>query len=268
MTPGEPRRDQPPYRHAAIAILAHVLLLYAAFTVLGVVFDFPDVLRRPAAERLGLFQQVEGVVRPVYGVLTLTGFTQVVVAVMLYQAFRERGGTPLMLGLVFGVVAGVLQALGYVRWVVLTPYLARALADPAVPDVTRQAIALAEGSFNRYGGMAVGEHLATLAVGVWILCLGIAMRRDTLFDRRLGSAGIALTPLAALLALEPLGVVPRLAGPLVTLAFPAWVVWLVVIAASLWRTDPATGAGPRLTWRTAAWAGPLFVLLAAPMLVA
>jgi hypothetical protein len=267
MTSGESRPDRSAHRGAAVAILAHVLLVYAAFTVLALVFDFPEVLRRPATERLDLFQRVQGVVRPAYWVLTLTGFTQIVLAVFLHQAFRERGRTLLVLGLVFGVVAGALQALGFVRWVVLTPYLARALTDPAVPDVTRQAIALVEGSFNRYAGMAVGEHTATLALCLWTLCLALTMRRDPLFDRRLGSAGLALAPLALLVALEPVGVAPRLLGALAALAFPAWVVWLVVIAASLWRSDAVTGTGPRLTWRTGAWAGALWVLLTVPALL-
>ena len=267
MTGVETRPGRSTYRGAAVAILAHLLLVYAAFTVLALVFDFPEVLRRPATERLDLFQRVQGIVRPVYWVLTLTGFTQIAVAVFLHQVFRDRGRTLTVLGLVCGVVAGVFQALGFVRWVVLTPYLARALADPAVPDVTRQAIALVEGSFNRYAGMAVGEHAATLALGLWTLCLALTMRRDPLFDPRLGAAGLVLAPLALLVALEPVGVAPRLLGPLADVAFPAWMVWLVVIAASLWRSDPASGAGPRLTWRTGVWAGTLWVLLTVPALL-
>jgi hypothetical protein len=94
------------YRGAAVAILAHVLLMYAAFTVLAVNFDFPDVLRRPAAERLDLFQQVQRVVRPTYWVLTLTGFTQIAVAVLLNQTFRDRWQPVAILGMVFGIVAG------------------------------------------------------------------------------------------------------------------------------------------------------------------
>jgi hypothetical protein len=255
------------YRGAAVAILAHVLLMYAAFTVLAVIFDFPDVLRRPAAERLDLFQQVQRVVQPAYWVLTLTGFTQIAVAVLLDRTFRDRERPVVILGMVFGVVAGAFQTLGFVRWVVLTPYLARASTDPSLVDVTREAIALVEGSFNRYAGMAVGEHAATLALCLWTLCVALAMRRDPLFDPRLGLIGLTLAPLALLVALEPLGMLPQSLGPMVGVALPAWVVWLVVTAASLWRADPETGVGHRLTWRTASWAGPLFVLLAAPMLV-
>jgi hypothetical protein len=188
--------------------------------------------------------------------------------VLVNQTLQDRGRALAVSGLVFGIVAGAFQTLGFVRWAVLTPYLARAATDPSLVDVTREAIALVEGSFNRYAGMAVGEHAATMALSLWTLCLALAMRRDPAFDPRLGAVGLGLTPLAVLPALEPLGVLPRSLTPAVDVAFPAWVVWLVVTAAALWRVDAATGVGPRLTWRTAAWAVPLFFLLAAPMLLA
>jgi len=254
------------YRGAATTILVHVLVLYAAFTVLAVVFGFPDVLRRSAAERLDLFQRAASVVRPVYWVLALTGFTQIGMAVFLFQSWRDRGRTLALFGLVFGVVTGVLQTLGFIRWVILIPYLARAMGDPRVAAETREAITLVEGSFNRYAGMAVGEHAANLCLGLWTLSLALMMRRAPLFDRRLGTVGLVLSPAAFVVALEQLELGAGWLDRLVNVAFPAWLVWLVVIAASLLRTDPAHGHGPRLTWRTATWAGILYALLAVPML--
>lgn len=254
------------YRGAAAAILVHVLVLYAAFTVLAVVFQFPDVLRGPAAERLDLFLRTATLVRPTYWVLALTGFTQIAMAVLLFQSFPERGRTLPLFGLVFGVLAGILQTIGFIRWAILVPYLARAMGDPTVPDVTRQAIALVEGSFNRYAGMAIGEHTANLCLCLWTLCVALVMRRTPLFDRRLGIAGLILAPVAFVLALEQLDVGGGLLARVVDVGFPAWIVWLVVTATSLLRTDPASGAGPPLTWRTATWAGVLYVVLAVPML--
>ncbi len=265
MPPGVVAHYRAAYRGAAVVVLAHVLLLYAGYTVLALVFDFPDVLRRPAVERLDLFVRQATVVRPAYWLLALTGFTQIVMAALLYQSLPARGRTVALLGLIFGVLAGALQTLGFIRWAILVPYLARAMGDPGLPDVTRQAVALVEGAFNRYAGMAVGEHLANLCLFLWTLCVGIAFRGPGPVDRRLGTIGIALAPLALLLALEQLDIAPRALGLVTDLVFPAWVVWLVVVAAALWRADPASMTGPRLTWRTAVWAGALFVVLAAPL---
>lgn len=255
------------YRGAAATILVHVLVLYAAFALLAAVFQFPDVLRRSAAERLEMFQQAAALVRPTYWVLALTGFTQIAMAVFLFQSLRERGRTLPLFGLLFGVLAGVLQTLGFIRWVILIPYLARAMSDPRVPAETRQAITLVEGSFNRYAGMAVGEHVANLCLCLWTLSLALVMRRTPLFDRRLGTVGLILAATAFALALEPLELGTRALGRVVDVAFPAWLVWLVVIATSLLRTDPAIGTGPRLTWRTAIWAVALYGLLMVPLLV-
>lgn len=264
----DPAHSRTAYRAAAVAILAHVFLLYAAFTLLAIVFQFPEVLRRPAAERLDLFLRTMSVVRPAYWVLALTGFTQIAVAILLFQALPGRGRTLPLFGLVFGACAGVLQTMGFIRWAILVPYLARAMSDPTVPDLTRQAIALVEGSFNRYAGMAIGEHTANLCLSVWTLTLAMVMRRAPLFDQRLGAVGVPLAAGAFLLALEQLDIgVPAL-GHAVNVAFPAWIVWLVVIATSLLRTDSATGVGPRLTWRTAAWAAVLYAVLAVPLLTA
>lgn len=243
----------------------HVLLLYAGFTVLALVFEFPDVLRRSAAERLDLFLRQAAVVRPAYWLLTLTGFTQIVVAALVYQSLPARGRTVALLGLIFGVLTGLLQMLGFIRWAILVPYLAQAMGDQGLPDVTRQAVALVEGAFNRYAGMAVGEHAGNLSLFLWTLLVGVAFRGPAPVDRRLGAFGIALAPLALLLALEQLVVVPRALGALTAVAFPAWVVWLVVVAAALWRADPARRTGAPLTWRTLVWAGALYIVLAAPL---
>lgn len=255
------------YRGGAITILAHVLVLVAGFAMLAAVFDFPEILRRSAAERLTLFLSQAAIVRPAYWVLALTGFTQIGMAVFLYQAFRDRTATVHLFSLIFGVLTGVLQTLGFLRWAILVPYLAHAMVDPGVSDITRQSIALVEGSFNRYAGMAVGEHAANLSLGLWTLCLGLGMRRSPLFDRRLGTAGMVLAPFAFVLALEQLEVAPAVLQRAADLVFPAWVVWLVVSAGSLWRTDPRNGAGPRLTWRTGAWAVALWLLLTVPALL-
>ncbi len=235
--------------------------------MLGVVFEFPEILRKPATERLDLFGRHSAIIRPVYWVLALTGFTQIAMAVLLAQSLPARSRTVVLLGLVFGVLAGAFQTLGFVRWAVLIPYLAQAMGDPAVPDVTRQAIALVEGSFNRYAGMAVGEHAATLSLSAWTLCLGLAFRGPAPLDRRLGTVGLALAPAAFLVALEPLGFAARALAVLTAVAWPAWIVWLVVVAASLWRADETTATGPPLTWRTAVWAAALYAILAAPQLV-
>lgn len=250
------------YRGTAILIIAHILALFVGFTVLAIVFQFPDVLRLPAAERLALYRDGQSIIQPTYWVLAMTGLTQIGISVFLFQSFRNRMRTALVFSLVFGVLCGILQTAGFIRWAILIPYLAEQMQTA---DTSAAAtIALIEGAFNRYAGMALGEHLGNIFLGLWTLCIGIAMRNDRLFDRKLSYWGIALGIVAMSLSLEQLGIAPTLLSFILDFGFPAWAVWLLVVAVSLLRTNPEKGEGPILGWKTAAWAFVLYVAMVSP----
>lgn len=247
------------YRGAAALIIVHVLALVAGFGVLGAVFEFPEVLRLSAADRLAFYRANQGIIQPTYWVLAMTGFTQVAMAVLLCRSFARTTSPLLQIALVFGVLCGLLQMAGFIRWAILIPYLAELMVGADAQ--TAATLAIIEGVFNRYAGMALGEHAANICLGIWTFGVGFAMRGNKLFDRRLACLGIVLGVAAAALALEQLGVWPALLGIILDFVFPLWAVWLVVVAASLLRADPETGEGPALGWRTASIAATGYVLL-------
>jgi hypothetical protein len=255
------------YRGAAVSIFVHIIALFVGFTILASTFEFPDILRQTAPYRLNLYREGQAIIQPTYWVLALTGFTQIAMAVFLFRAFHDRDTTVLTFALLFGVLTGILQTLGFIRWAVLIPYLAEQMAAPTATTETREAIALIEGAFNRYAGMAVGEHIANICLGLWTLLLSIAMLRGPLFDSRLAWVGILLSPLAFILALEQLGLSGWLLDVITDFGFPAWAVWLIVLAVSLLRTRPESGEGPNLTGKTMIWAVCLYVLLVLPALI-
>lgn len=255
------------YRGAAISIFIHIIALFAGFTVLAVVFGFPDVLRVPAPERLATFVANQQVIQPTYWLLAMTGFTQILIAGFTYRAFRDRDSATLLFALVFGILCGILQTLGFIRWAILIPYLASEMAAAGSTGPMADTIGLLEGAFNRYAGMAVGEHVANICLGLWTTLTAVALLKEQLADYRLAWSGVVLGGIAALLALEQLGIAPAVFGVIVDFGFPAWAVWLLVLAVSLLRTDPESGVGPRLGWGTLAWAGGLYALMIAPVVL-
>jgi hypothetical protein len=254
------------YRGAAVSIFLHVIALVVGFSVLAAVFRFPEVLRVTSFDRLSLYAARQSIVQPTYWVLAMTGFTQIAIAVFIHRSFRDRDASVLKFALIFGILAGILQTLGFIRWAILIPYLAERMSAPGITQTTRETIALIEGAFNRYAGMAIGEHTANICVGLWTLLLGVGMLRRPLFDRRLGWAGIVIGALAVTLALEQLGVAPALFGFVIDFGFPLWAVWLVVLGVSLLCTRHQQGQGPSLTWRTLVWSAALYVVLVLPSL--
>lgn len=140
-----------------------------------------------------------------------------------------------MLPQTFGVVAGLVQALGFIRWPFVVPQLASAYLAANASESQRVAAALVFDAFHRYAGMALGEHLGYLSTSVWTLLIAMIMRRSPVFGRRLGSLGIALALGIAAGLLEPIGV--PLAGAINAVSYLAWALWLVIVGLVLLRRE-------------------------------
>lgn len=214
-----------PDRITAVILFVHITAMFGGFVVLGPAFDFPDVLRYPASERFAIFAESQSLIRRTYWVLTMTGMTQILISVLLFHAVRAPSHAGATLALIFGSLAGLCQALGFGRWVILIPYLAAEAADPE----QAQAAAMLDGAFNHYSGMLVGEHLANICWGVWLASICVVFLTATNVSRSLAWFGIALAPLLFLLAGEQIGVSGDVLDPLVDFGFPLLAVWYILL---------------------------------------
>ncbi len=203
------------YLAAACFLVLHIVILFGGFTALAVEFRFPDVLRLPTDERLALFRENQPIIVATYWALTMSGFTQIFVAVFLALALRPYRGGLVTLALIFGTITGLGQAMGFGRWAILMPYLAERMADPMISEAGKEMVGLIEGSFNRYAGMLVGEHLSNIAMGFWLFFAGLGIRRSDVLDRRLGTMAVVLSPILFILAAEQMGYAES-ALPLIT----------------------------------------------------
>lgn len=216
--------------------------------VLGSTFEFPDVLRYPASERFEIFSENQSVIRPTYWVLTMTGISQILISILLYQVSRAQSQTAATMALVFGTLAGFCQAMGFGRWVILIPYLVAQASNPEHAHIA----AMQEGAFNHYAGMLVGEHLANICWGVWLTSTCVTFLNTTNLDRYLAWFGIGLAPLLFLLAGEQIGVSGGVLDPLVDFGFPFFAVWHILLAVQLWRRNGTVAFYPMApaTWIT------------------
>ncbi len=124
-------------------VAAGVLLIVApiwfntTFALLGRRFDYPDILRRPSGEILERFRAGGPSLILLWWAFMLSGLLLIAGVVLLGQVLGFAGIVPL--AVTVGVLAGLVQMLGLLRWVYLVPALARADADPALdPDATRR----------------------------------------------------------------------------------------------------------------------------------
>ena len=225
-------------RLTGILLLVTPVAFNMFFTLLSTSFEYPDILREPSGYILRRFDEGGGgLVATWYGFM-LTAVLLIPVAVLVYRVMA-RENTPYMgLAAVFGVVAGVVQFLGLVRWPFLVPYLADTFLDPASSEATKAATAVTFQAFNRYAGVAVGENLGYLFTALWTALVAHGMLRSPPFTRWLGWAGIVAALGILVGTLEPAGF--ELAGNIVTFAYILWSLWLIAAGIFLLRSKSRT----------------------------
>jgi hypothetical protein len=222
---------------AGLLLLVVPLGFNAAFALLAARFDYPDILRQPTSEVLAKFSAGGTPLVLTWWAFALTALLMVPLVVLLSRAIGDADPTLLAVATTTGVLAALVQFLGLVRWPFLVPYLARTAADPDASEARREAVDVVFQSFNRYLGVAVGEHLGYALTGAWTTLAGVALTQTTTAPGWLGVLGIVIGPVLMLCSLEFVGTHEptgwKLAERLTPITYIAWSLWLIATGVAL-----------------------------------
>jgi len=222
---------------AGVLLIGLPLTFNAAFAALAAKFDYPDILRRPTDEVLTRFREGGDGLVLLWWAFAMTAILLAPVAVLLAASLQGANDTLRVVGATFGVLAAVAQFLGLIRWPFLVPYLARVAAEPDATPARREAVDVVFQAFNRYLGVAVGEHLGYLFTGTWSILVGVALTQTTAAPAWLGILGIIIGALLALCSMEFIGRFEpegwKLAGALTPITYVAWSLWLIATGIAL-----------------------------------
>jgi hypothetical protein len=220
---------------AGVVLIVAPLWFNANFALLAKRFDYPDILRRPTAEILDRFRAGGSSLILLWWTFMLSGLLLIAGAVLLGQVLRFGGIVPL--ATTIGVLAGLVQMLGLLRWVYVVPTLARAYADPTLGAEERKAHAVVFRALHQYLGVGVGEHLGYLFTGIWSVLIGIGVVQGTALPTWLGWPGIIVGVGLTIGSAEFLGPNEergwRLADVAIPLLFVAWSLWLLAMGIAL-----------------------------------
>ncbi|VXB20688.1 conserved membrane hypothetical protein [Arthrobacter sp. 9AX] len=218
---------------AGVLLMVLPLAFNGAFAALAAKFDYPDILRKPTQEILQRFRDGGSGLVLLWWSFAMTAVLLAPAAVLLSGALAGADPTLLSLGSATGVLAAVVQFLGLVRWPFLVPFLAREATDPGATAARKEAVDVVFQSFNRFLGVAVGEHLGYLLTGAWSALAGVAMIQSPAVPALLGIVGIVVGAVLALCSLEFVGPFEpggwKLAAALTPVTYIVWSLWLVAV---------------------------------------
>jgi len=222
---------------AAILLIAEPIAFNVAFGALAARFDYPDILRRPTSEVLERFRAGGSGLIALWWSFALTAVVLAPTVVLLASSLEGADGPLLLVGATIGVMASIVQFLGLVRWPFLVPYLARVDAEAEAVPARREAVDVVFQSFNRYLGVAVGEHLGYGLTGLWSVLAGVAMTQSDATPSWLGVIGILVGAVLMVCSLEFVGRHEptgwKLAEKLTPPAYIGWSLWLIATGIAL-----------------------------------
>lgn len=212
-------------------LIAVPLLFTAIFTALQLSFEYPAILRQDTAYILERFQAGGwGLIALWYGMF-LSALAFIPIAILVARVWSVDT-LILRFSLVFGVLAGLVQALGFLRWVILVPSLASSYLEAGASAAQKDALAVVFQAFHQYLGMGVGEHLGYLFTALWTITIALfVFKRSPL----LSWTGVIFATGIMSGMLEPLGLAQ--VGVINAVSYLLWSLWMMALGIHVLRSN-------------------------------
>lgn len=209
------------------------------FSILSAIFDYPNILRQPTEQVLTLFKAGGTPLIAAWYAFALAPLLMIFAAKLINQVIKDEHRHLLSVATTFGVLAGLAQVLGLIRWFFVVPVLANAYTDSASSEATRAAAVMVFQALHQYAGVAIGEHLGQLFTAVWIALISLAMLNSAIFRPWQGIIGLIITGLMTLGLVEGCATVINfeagILGIITPIAFILLSIWLISLGVTLLR---------------------------------
>lgn len=225
-----------------LLFIAGVILINIPYTLLIMNFNYPDILRQPTGEILTQFAAGGDTLIWTWLAFAWIGLPIIFGMLLLPRALAARDNLFMAIATPLGLISGIVQMIGLLRWVFVVPILANLYLDPASSAATRETVVVVFQVIHQYGGVVFGEHLGQTFTILWMLFASIALLNTRQFKAWLGWAGI-LAALVYLLAQSELLATVMPSFPVVPeaglIGSLLWLGWMLALGICLLRLKNA-----------------------------
>ncbi len=224
------------YKIIGILFVLGAIGVFVPYTMLTISFGYPDILREEPAKVLLAFNKGGASLIFTWLGFALMGFPLLAAYAMLGKKLETAHTSAVWLTTV-GIISGVVQIVGLLRWVFVVPVLASDFINSHDPAV-QTAIITSFKVIHQFGGVLLGEHLGQLFTIIWTVGISVLLLKSGIISKWLAwlawvASAIYLLAQAELFATVipgfPVWDAAGLAGSTL------WLAWLTVTGISLIR---------------------------------
>lgn len=211
-------------------LIAGAIGVFIPYTILSIIFEYPDILRESPGTVLTRFYNGGSTLIFTWLAFALMGLP-LLIAYSLIGKKLETKLSFVRWVTTIGIISGVLQIIGLLRWVFVVPVLATDFVNTSSP-ARQEAIEISFKVINQFGGVLLGEHLGQLFTVIWTVFISVALLKVNIIPQWLALGGFIASFIYFLAQAELLAtVIPGF--PLIDMAgfigSTLWLLWIILV---------------------------------------
>jgi hypothetical protein len=204
------------------------------YTILTISFDYPNILRKDTGMILASFHAGGPSL-----ILTWLAFAMLGMPLLLAYILigKKINSSLISIATPIGIISGIAQIVGLLRWVFVVPVLAAQYVSSTDPQ-TRNAIGIAFEITNQFGGVLLGEYIGQLFTVIWTTLVSVSFLRLKFLPSWVSWLGIISSAIYATAAAELMAtVIPEFPnwGPAGFVGSTLWIIWLFITGLSIFH---------------------------------
>lgn len=215
-------------------LIAGAFGVFIPYTMLTIIFEYPDILRQDTAVILTKFHEGGSQLIWTWFAFALIGIPLLPAYIRIGQKLENKSPF-IRTATTLGVTGLIVQMIGLLRWTFVVPVLANNFVN-ATDEATKAAAVIAFKMIHQFAGVILGEHLGQLFTITWTVLISISFMKLKLFPKWVNLLGLVSAFIYLLAQAELLAtVIPgfpvwNMAG---FIGSTLWLVWLLVTGIQL-----------------------------------
>ena len=220
-----------------ILLILGAFALLIPYTLLTIIFEYPDILRQDTSIILTKFHEGGSSLIWTWFAFAVTGIPLIPAFIMIGQKLENKA--PLVrMATTIGVISLIVQMIGLLRWTFVVPVLADTFVN-ATDEATKAAAIVSFKTIHQFGGVILGEHLGQLFTIAWTVMITLSFAKLKLMPKWVNWLGF-ISSLIYLMAQAELFATVIPTFPVIDsagfLGSTAWLLWLILVGVKFIKT--------------------------------